>query len=608
MVDLVGTTRVGSARSRRAARLDVTQPVPANYKWIALFVSTLGMLMATIDGSITLIALPDIFRGIGIDPLVSGNSFYLLWMILGFLVVTSVLVVSFGRLGDIYGRVRIYNLGFAVFTFFSLALTVTWLNGHPAGIWLIVMRIFQGVGAAMLMANSAAILTDAFPAGKRGMAMGINQAAAFSGSFIGLVLGGVLAPINWRLIFLVSVPVGVLGTAMGYLLLRELSPRRPARIDWPGNITFALGLILIMVGITYGIEPYGGHAMGWTNPVVLSCSSVGVVLLVVFGIIETRVEEPMFRLQLFKIRAFSAGLFASLLAALSRGGLMFMLIIWLQGIWLPLHGYTFERTPLWAGIAILPLTAGLLIAGPISGVLSDRFGARLFASGGMVGSAMCFLLLEFVPVDFPYPLFAVLLFFTGVFMASFGSPNRAAVMSSLPAEYRGVGSGMNTTFQNSAQVLSIGIFFSLIISGLSASLPQSLYHGLVAHGVPNATAHQVSQLPPVSTLFAALLGYNPIQHLVGPHVLSQLSQSQQATLTGRSFFPSLIAGPFKSGLRAAFDFAIVASLLAAVASWSRGNDMPDASADSMASLPSIESESSKRTETNPESANEPARV
>jgi MFS family permease len=608
MVDPAGRTRMESARSNRAARLDVTQPISANYKWIALFVSTLGMLMATIDGSITLIALPDIFRGIGIDPLVSGNSFYLLWMILGFLVVTSVLVVSFGRLGDIYGRVRIYNLGFAVFTFFSLLLSVTWLTGHPGGIWLIVMRIFQGVGAAMLMANSAAILTDAFPARKLGMAMGINQAAAFSGSFIGLVLGGVLAPINWRLIFLVSVPVGLLGTLMGYLLLRELSPRRPARIDWPGNITFALGLILIMVGITYGIEPYGGHAMGWTNPLVLCCFAVGAVLLVAFGIIETRVEDPMFRLQLFKIRAFSAGLFASLLAALSRGGLMFMLIIWLQGIWLPLHGYTFERTPLWAGIAILPLTAGLLIAGPISGVLSDRFGARIFASGGMVGTAICFLLLELLPVDFPYPLFALLLFFTGLAMASFGSPNRAAVMSSVPAEYRGVGSGMNTTFQNSAQVLSIGIFFSLIIAGLSASLPHSLYHGLVAHGVPNGTAHQVSQLPPVATLFAALLGYNPIQHLIGPHVLSQLSPSQQTVLTGRSFFPSLIAGPFKSGLHAAFDFAIVVSLLAAIASWSRGSDGAAASADSTAALTSIEAGSSNRTEKNPESANEPARV
>ena len=340
MLDHAGTKPSGDARSRRAARLDHSQPIPTNYKWVALFVSTLGMLMATIDASITLIALPDIFRGIGIDPLLPGNSFYLLWMILGFLVVTSVLVVSFGRLGDIYGRVRIYNLGSAVFTLFSLALSVTWLTGHPAGIWLIVMRIFQGVGAAMLMANSAAILTDAFPAGERGMALGINQAAAFSGSFIGLVLGGVLAPINWRLIFLVYVPVGLLGTLMGYLLLRELSPRRPARIDWPGNITFAVGLILIMIGMHTGVAPYGHHAMGWTNPLVLTCLCLGAGLLVVFAVRRTHVEQPMFRLQLFKIRAFSAGLFASLLAALVRGGLMFILIIWLQGIRLPLHGYT----------------------------------------------------------------------------------------------------------------------------------------------------------------------------------------------------------------------------------------------------------------------------
>ena len=553
------------------------------------------------------IALPDLFRGIGIDPLLPGNSFYLLWMILGFLVVTSVLVVSFGRLGDIYGRVRTYNLGFAVFTVFSLALSVTWLSGHPAGIWLIVMRIFQGVGAAMLMANSAAILTDAFPAGKRGMALGINQAAAFSGTFIGLVLGGVLAPINWRLIFLVSVPVGVLGTVMGYLLLRELQCTATGPHRLAGQHHLRPGLILIMIGITYGIEPYGLHSMGWTNPVVLTCLCGGVALLVAFGIIETRVDQPMFRLQLFKIRAFTAGVFASLLAALSRGRLMFMLIIWLQGIWLPLHGYSFERTPLWAGIAMLPLTAGFLIAGPVAGILSDRFGARMFASGGMIGTAICFVLLELTPLNFSYPCFAVLLLLMGLSMASFGSPNRAGVMSSLPPEHRGVGSGMNTTFQNSAQVLSIGIFFSLMIVGLSATLPESLYHGLVAHGVSSAAARQASQLPPVSTLFAALLGYNPIQHLVGPNVLAHLPQSQQATLTGRSFFPSLIAGPFQSGLHAAFDFAIVASLLAAAASWTRGAGVLHASA-SEEPVATIGSEGAQSAETNPESVSEPAGV
>ena len=418
------------------------------------------------------------------------------------------------------------------------------------------------------------------------MAMGINQAAAMSGTFIGLVLGGVLAPINWRLIFLVSVPIGLFATVWGYLKLRELSPRRPAQIDWWGNVTFAAGLILVMIGITYGIEPYRADTMGWTNPEVLAVLAVGVALLIAFGFIETRVAEPMFRIQLFKIRAFTAGVLASFLAALSRGGLMFMLIIWLQGIWLPLHGYDFARTPLWAGLAMLPLTAGFLISGPLSGILSDRFGARPFATGGMIGTAVAFVLLELLPVNFPYWLFAVLLFFTGLVMASFGSPNRAAVMNSLPREHRGAGSGMNTTFQNSAQVLSIGIFFSLMIIGLSSSLPASLYSGAGgARGVAGGGALRVSHLPPVSTLFAAFLGYNPVQQLVGPGVLSHLTAAQQATLTGRSFFPTLITAPFKAGLRATFDFAIVASLVAAAVSWTRGGKVTADSASGSAAWP-----------------------
>ena len=544
--------------------------MPESYKWEALFISTLGMLMATIDGSIVLISLPDIFRGIGLDPLEPGNSFYLLWMILGFLVTTSVLVVTLGRLGDMYGRVRMYNLGFAVFTFFSLALSVTWLTGPAGGMWLIVMRIFQGIGAALLMANSAAILTDAFPEDQRGLALGVNQAAAFSGSFIGLILGGILAPINWRLIFLVSVPIGLFATVWGYLRLRELGQRRSAHIDWPGNATFAVGLVLIMIGITYGIEPYGGHAMGWTNPLVLGAIAVGILLLVAFCFVELHVREPMFTLQLFKIRAFTAGVIASFLAAISRGGLMFMLIIWLQGIWLPLHGYSFATTPLWAGIAMIPLTIGMLIAGPVSGILSDRYGARPFATGGMIGAAISFALLEALPIDFTYWVFAVILFFTGLTMASFGSPNRTGVMNSLPPEHRGAGSGMNTTFQNSAQVVSIGIFFTLMIVGLASALPHNVSTGLAAHGVSPTVADRAAHLPPISTLFAAFLGYDPVQHLIGAHTFAQLPAAQQAALSGRGFFPGLIAAPFQDGLHAAFDFAIFVSLLAAGASWTRG--------------------------------------
>jgi MFS family permease len=547
-----------------------TGQVPDGYKWVALVNTTLGMLMATIDGSIMLISLPNIFRGIHLDPLQPGNSFYLLWMILSFLVVTSVLVVNLGRLGDIYGRVRMYNLGFAIFTFFSLLLTITWMQGQAAGLWLIVVRVFQGIGAAFLVANSSAILTDAFPEEQRGMALGINQAAGISGTFIGLVLGGVLAPINWRLIFLVSVPIGLVGTVWGYMQLREVGRRTRAHIDWPGNLTFAFGLVSLMIGITYGIEPHGGHTMGWTSPAVLGELGAGVGLLIAFAIIETRVAEPMFRLPLFRIRAFTAGVLASFLAAVGRGGLMFMLIIWLQGIWLPLHGYDFARTPLWAGIAMLPLTTGFLIAGPLAGVLSDRYGARPFATGGMLGSAAAFLALELLPVNFSYWVFGLTLLILGLTMGAFGSPNRAGVMNSLPPQHRGAGSGMNSTFQNSAQVLSIGIFFTLMIVGLSSSLPSAMYHGLVAQGVPGDVASRVAHLPPVSTLFAAFLGYNPMQHLLGSAVLGHLPSGHAAVITGRRFFPTLISGPFRQGLHAAFDFAIATCLVAAAASWMRG--------------------------------------
>jgi MFS family permease len=540
------------------------------YKWVALSNTTLGMLMSTIDISIMLIALPDVFRGIQLDPLQPGNSFYLLWLILSFQVVTAVLVVSLGRLGDIFGRVRMYNLGFALYTFFSLLLTVTWMHGSAGATWLVVMRIFQGVGAAFLLANSAAILTDAFPAEQRGMALGINQAAGIAGMFIGLVLGGILGPIDWRLIFLISVPIGLFGTVWAYLRLEERGVRHRAPIDWAGNLTFAAGLIAVMVGITYGIEPYGGHAMGWTSPAVIAELSAGVALLILFAVIESKAAEPMFRLPLFRIRAYTAGVLSSFLAAIGRGGLMFILVIWLQGIWLPEHGYSFARTPLWAGIYMLPLTAGILIAGPLSGVLSDRFGARPFATGGMLAMALAFVLLEALPIDFPYWAFSAILLLAGLAMGCFASPNRAGVMNSLPPEHRGAGGGMNQTFQNSAQVLSIGIFFSLMIIGLASALPASLFHGLVRQGVSAAVATRVADLPPVSTLFAAFLGYNPMQHLLGAPTLAHVSPAQAATLTGRRFFPRIIAPPFSSGLHAAFDFAIAACLVAAAASWSRG--------------------------------------
>ena len=541
----------------------------AHYKWIALSNTTIGMLMATINASIMLIALPDIFRGIGVNPLQPGNTSLLLWLIMGYLVVTAVLVVSFGRLGDMFGRVRMFNLGFALFALFSIMLSLTWLHGTAAAWWLICIRILQGVGGAMLMANSSAILTDAFPANERGLALGLNQVAAIAGSFIGLVLGGVLGPLNWRYVFLVSVPFGVLGTIWSYLKLQERGIRRPAKLDWAGNVTFGAGLVAVLVGITYGIQPYGGHTMGWTSPLVLGLIIGGLAILAIFCVIETRVAEPMFQLALFRIRAFTAGNMASLLSSLGRGGLMFILIIWLQGIYLPIHGYSFSDTPLWAGIAMLPLTIGFLMAGPVSGWLSDRLGARPFSTGGMILAAASFALLQVLPVDFVYWQFAAILLLNGIGMGLFASPNRAAIMNSLPPERRGVGAGMSATFQNSAMVLSIGVFFTLIILGLASALPTALNHGLVAQGVPHADAARVAALPPVSIMFAALLGYNPVQTLLG-HVISKLPASHAAYLTGHTFFPSLISGPFQHGLDIAFDFAIAACLIAAVASLLRG--------------------------------------
>ncbi|GHH87159.1 MFS transporter [Streptomyces sulfonofaciens] len=535
-----------------------------HYKWIALSNTTLGVLMVMINQSIVLIALPDIFRGIDLDPLDPANTSYLLWMLMGFMVVTAVLVVTFGRLGDMFGRVRMYNMGFAAFTVCSIALSLTYFDGSAGALWLIGWRIAQGIGGALLFANSTAILTDAFPAHQRGTALGINSIAAIAGSFIGLILGGVLAPVSWKLIFLVSVPFGVFGTIWAYLKLHDTGVRRKAKMDWWGNVTFAVGLISVLVGITYGIQPYGGSTMGWANPLVLLALLGGAAVLGIFVWIELKVAEPLFRLSLFRLRAFTAGNIASLMMALGRGGLQFMLIMWLQGIWLPLHGYSFEKTPLWAGIYMIPLTIGFLLSAPLSGWLSDRLGARAFTVGGAVLTAAGFVALMALPTDFDYWVFALLLFVNGLGSGLFASPNRAEIMNALPAESRGAGAGMGATFQNSASVLSIGVFFSLMIAGLSHTLPTAMHDGLVQQGVPQDVAQGVSQLPPIAVLFAAFLGYNPFQQLLGDQ-LAKLPGGG-ADITSKEFFPHLISGPFHSGLIVAFWFAVAACVIAAVAS------------------------------------------
>ncbi|MGP0109513.1 MAG: MFS transporter [Acidimicrobiales bacterium] len=543
-------------------------------RWVVLSNTTLGVFIAMLNQSIVIISLPAIFRGIHLDPLQPSNIGYLLWLLQGYMVVTAVLVVTFGRIGDIFGRVRMYNAGFAVFTAASIALALMPFTGTTGASALIGLRVVQGIGGALLMANSTAILTDAFPPEKRGFALGFNIMAGVSATFLGLVAGGLLAGINWRLVFLVSVPFGLFGTVWAYLKLPDNGVRSPARIDYLGNVAFAGGLVLVMMGLTYGLEPYGGRSMGWASPSVDAELLGGVALLLLFVYVEKRVTDPMFHISLFRIRAFLGSNIALLCSSMGRGGLQFMLILWLQGIWLPLHGFSFESTPLWAGIYLVPMSVGFLATGPVAGRLSDRYGQRWFSTLGMTTAAGTFLLLLALPVDFPYPLFALLILVNGLGVGMFSAPNTTTVMNSVPAEDRGAASGMRATSMNAGFVLSIGIFFSLMVVGLSAHLPAALGHGLMGQGVPGPTAARVAALPAVATLFAAFLGVNPMRQLLGPNVLHQVGMAHAQVITGKSFFPSLISGPFHSGLEVAFAASALLCGLAAGFSWWAGDCRP----------------------------------
>jgi len=541
-----------------------------DYKWIALSNTTLSMLLAFVNMTTVLLALPVIFRGIGINPLAPGSSDYLLWLLMGYMLVTAVFVVACGRLGDMFGRTRMYTLGFAIFTLGSLLCAITWSTGPAAAMELILFRVVQGIGGAFLFANSVAILTDAFPENQRGMAMGLNQVAGIAGSFLGILVGGLLSQVGWRWVFLFNVPIGLAATIWAARTLREVGTRKKEPIDYLGNLTFAAGLTMILVGAIYGINPSAHSSMSWTTPFVLSMFSGGVVFLVAFFLIEQRVKVPMFRLDLFRIRAFAVGNLAGFMSSLARGGFMLMLTIWLQGIWLPLHGYDFAVTPLWAGICMIPSSIGILLLGPLSGRLSDRYGARYFATIAMILTAVGFALLLMLPVNFKYPLFAAVIFLDGVSMGMFMAPNTSAIMNSLPPQHRGAGSGMRATLMNVGSPLSMAIVFSLMVVGLNASMPAALYSGLVQNGIPAQIAQQVASAPPVGYLFAAFLGYNPLGTMIPASVLNSLPPQQSAIITSRAFFPQLIDTAFHRGLVEVLAFSIIMCLIGAAASWVRG--------------------------------------
>ena len=541
------------------------------YKWVALSNTTIGVLMASINGTIILISLPAVFRGLKIDPFLPGSFEYLLWILMGYMIVTAVLLVTVGRLSDIFGRVRLFNFGFLIFTIGSILLFLTPNTGDRGALELIIFRMVQAVGASFLFANSAAIITDSFPVNERGKAMGINQIAALAGSLVGLILGGILAAVNWRYVFLVSVPVGLFGTIWSLLKLKDHSVRhKDQKIDLPGNIAFAGGISLLLLGITYGLMPYGSSSMGWGNPWVKVAMLSGLVLLIVFILIERVVEQPMFNLRLFRNRAFATGSFAGMLQSMGMGGMMFMIIILLQGIWLPLHNYSYSSVPFWAGIYTIPLMAGFVLMGPISGTLSDKIGARLLGTIGMSISGIAFLLLSTLSYDFSYIPFALMLFMMGFGMGTFAAPNITAVMNSVPPQLRGVASGMRTTLQNTGQTASMGIFFSIVLVFLTKYLPGSFTTALQSAGAP-VLIPVFKSIPPTSALFSAFLGYNPVTtifSLLPSGFSSVVSGSSLAVITGTHWFPGAIATAFMSSLRISFyagaGIFFVAALLSAL--------------------------------------------
>lgn len=541
------------------------------YKWVALSNTTIGVLMASINGTIILISLPAVFRGLKIDPFLPGSFEYLLWILMGYMIVTAVLLVTVGRLSDIFGRVRLFNFGFLIFTIGSILLFLTPNTGDRGALELIIFRMVQAVGASFLFANSAAIITDSFPVNERGKAMGINQIAALAGSLVGLILGGILAAVNWRYVFLVSVPVGLFGTIWSLLKLKDHSVRhKDQKIDLPGNIAFAGGISLMLLGITYGLMPYGSSSMGWGNPWVKVAMLSGLVLLIVFILIERVVEQPMFNLRLFRNRAFATGSFAGMLQSMGMGGMMFMIIILLQGIWLPLHNYSYSSVPFWAGIYTIPMMAGFVLMGPISGTLSDKIGARLLGTIGMSISGIAFLLLSTLSYDFSYIPFALMLFMMGFGMGTFAAPNITAVMNSVPPQLRGVASGMRTTLQNTGQTASMGIFFSIVLVFLTKYLPGSFTTALQSAGAP-VLIPVFKSIPPTSALFSAFLGYNPVTtifSLLPSGFSSVVSGSSLAVITGTHWFPGAIATAFMSSLRISFyagaGIFFVAALLSAL--------------------------------------------
>lgn len=453
------------------------------YKWRVLTNTTVATLMAALDTNIVLIALPTIGRQL---PDTSATS--LLWILLGYSLVTAVVLLNFGRLSDMFGRVRLYVLGFAIFTVGSLLCGFS-QNGPE----LVAFRMVQAIGAGFLFSNSAAIITDAFPPNERGRALGINQVSIVIGSVMGLVLGGIITTtIGWQWIFFVNVPIGAVATVRAHYDLRELhTPQREQPIDWRGNIVFAAGLGLLLVALTFG-------ALGeWTVPEAVAGLSGGLILILAFIVLERRVRFPMLDLSLFRNREFTETGTATFLNALARGAFIFVMVFYLQGP--PAY-----LSPLTAGLFLIPVSASLAVMGPLSGMLSDRYGRRWFTITGLLLSGGAFVWLTAIPSAAPFALLLGPFILLGAGMGLFAAPNRAAMMNAVPPERRGVASGVGTTLMNTGATIGLGLTLAIMSTALPLSALESILVGSQTSSGPNEAAQFLTGIHSVFIVSAAL--------------------------------------------------------------------------------------------------------
>lgn len=525
-------------------------------KWIALSNTSIAIFIAFANYNMIIIALPQIFNSLRFNPTAPDALGYLIWLILGYMVVTSSLVVTFGRISDLKGRAKLYSLGFLIFAISSGLLSTVNGYGDSAVLEMIILRLFQGVGGGLLMVNSAAILTDYFPKNELGKALGLNQVSGLVGGVAGLIIGGVLSVINWRYIFLLDFVVGIIGTLWSFKSLRDVQKPIKQPLDIIGNILFALGITLLLISVTYGLLPYHNQQLGWGNPFVITGLIISFLTIGMFVFVERKVKNPMFDLSLFKIRDFSVANFTNFIASMARQGILLMMLVLLQGIWLPLHGVPYSQTPFWAGLYLIPNMLGFAALGPISGILSDRYGSKVLTSLGLFISALGFFLLSLLPYDFQLWQFFAISFLMGAGMGLFSSPNMADIMASVPVQKRGAASGMRASLQNTASAISVALYFSVVITGMAATLNSSIESALSSYGI-----HLNVNLPAAVAIFSALLGYDPLSSLA-----SSLPTSVASHIDTPAFFITAIAPSFISGFRLMLNISAALLVLSGILS------------------------------------------